>query len=330
MLNGGGRNNFSKVNNIGAGVGGTCITSVGKNLVISQQNQKCLPNSTALKDAVSIKSFKENQNFIKDRNKSPNAHLQKNYSVANNMVKHQMENNSSFEKMMLMENFKHYNKLAFKKGDSHLLSKHEIENNAYVGNVIQTKPDGKTQKIETSASGKEVLTPSRMYSENSHEIGTATNFTTLSKNSRCRPPSMRIKRSSSKKNREKKSKFFGSAEVTAEGKNKSLRLAHSNDSRDKSAQGLINVRKSEDFENKKMTQNQSTALNNGGHRTMYQNLSSKMEQNVVEIQEKIQYDKRFVECTTKARAYDLLPRPDTNYLKRILETEKDERYLVKI
>lgn len=58
MLNLGGRNN-NKPTNIGAGLGGTSITNVGKNLVINQHQTKLVPASQALKDTVSIKSFKE-------------------------------------------------------------------------------------------------------------------------------------------------------------------------------------------------------------------------------------------------------------------------------
>ena len=118
MMNIVGRNNMGKPSNVGAGVGGTCITSVGKNIVLNQQNQKSMLGSVALKDAVSIKSFKDNQNFVKDRTKSPNTKFQQNWNNSNCLSKQAFENNASFDKMVQMESFRHYNKIVIKKEDS--------------------------------------------------------------------------------------------------------------------------------------------------------------------------------------------------------------------
>ena len=53
-----GRNNIKPVQ-VGAGLGSTTITNVGKNLVLAQQTPNLAKNPNVLKDAVSIKSFKE-------------------------------------------------------------------------------------------------------------------------------------------------------------------------------------------------------------------------------------------------------------------------------
>ena len=106
---------------------------------------------------------------------------------------------------------------------------------------------------------------------------------------------MRIKRSSSKKKK-----------------------SHSNDSRDNKANKLRN---SDEFDRRK------TSIQNGntisGHYTRYQGLSTKTQHN--DNTEKLNWDKRFIECNTKARTYDLISKPDVSYLKKILETENDER-----
>lgn len=118
MMNIVGRNNLTKPSNIGAGVGGTCITNIGKNIVLNQQNQKSIVGSIALKDAVSIKSFKDNQNFVKDRTKSPNAKFQQNWNNSNCLSKQMLESNTSFDKMVQMESFRHYNKIVMKKDEN--------------------------------------------------------------------------------------------------------------------------------------------------------------------------------------------------------------------
>lgn len=76
LLNFDGRNAINKNSKVGMSIG---------NKVLNQNS--LLPNAALLKDAVSIKSFKE-----------------KNSSAVNN----------SFEKMMVMESFKQQNKIMFK------------------------------------------------------------------------------------------------------------------------------------------------------------------------------------------------------------------------
>lgn len=129
---------------------------------------------------------------------------------------------------------------------------------------------------------------------------------------------MRIRRSSSKKNKSDKPKFFSSAEADNE-KNKSLRIAHSNDSRDNHAYGLTNIKSSEHV-------NKAENLNAGkqsSHPTKYQNLSAKIE--TTQKDESTAWDKRFIDFTNKARCLELLPKPDASVLKKILDSEKDER-----
>ena len=53
--------NMSKPSNIGSGVGGTSITSIGKSIALNTQNQKCMPNSQGFKDAVTVKTLMDSQ-----------------------------------------------------------------------------------------------------------------------------------------------------------------------------------------------------------------------------------------------------------------------------
>lgn len=254
-----GRNNITKPTNVGAGLGGTSITNVGKNLVLTQSN---VSNSHALKDALSIKSFKE---------KNPS------------------NKNSSFEKMMLMDGFKQYNKIMFKPADAKISQKNN-ENDSQMSNVIKhTKPNGETQRILNSGVAKNMVTPGTLYKTNAVEINSDTNCSTMSKKANERPPSMRIKRSSSKKKK----------------------ISNSNDSREKSA-GVKILRKSDDFDQRKASA-QHTKTANGASHNKYQKLSSKVDK--PEAIDNSMWDRRFIEYTTKAKTYDLVPKPDVNYLK---------------
>lgn len=212
-----------------------------------------------------------------------------------------------------MENFKYYNQITFKNNEN--LAQHDKfgnENDAYMANVVQTRPNGQMQSLRGPENEKMISTPSMSYKQ-APDLVSATNCTTMSKqNGRCRPPSMRIKRSSSKKNKDKKAKFFGSADMPEDGKNRSLRLVNP------PSGNISDMRKSEDIDHKRTTQKPSyTAI---GDTIAHKNLLDKNE-----AQEKALWDKRFIEYSAKARNYDLIPRPEANYLKRILETEKDER-----
>jgi hypothetical protein len=130
---------------------------------------------------------------------------------------------------------------------------------------------------------------------------------------------MRIKRSSYKKNRDKKTKFFGISD-DSEDNHKSMRLTQSNDTRDKAkAMGL----KTEEFGGRKMSQTGQQPKN--GHHTKYQNLSAQMKTNLGEKTNKIMWDKRFIDLSSIDKPSDLIPLPSPAHLNKILESEKDER-----
>jgi hypothetical protein len=191
---------------------------------------------------------------------------------------------------MPIDGFKQYNKISFKplnvKPSYAKPSKRNNENDPQKSNVIQhTNPNGDTQRILNSGGRKALVTPGTLFKTNAKELTSDTNCSTNVKKSVERPPSMRIKRNSSKKSK----------------------LYHSNDSREKSA-CISNLRKSEEF---------------GTTHTKYQNLSSKLDKS--ENIDTTNWDKRFIEYSTKAKAYDLLPKPDAHHLKKILENETDER-----
>lgn len=89
----------------------------------------------------------------------------------------------------------------------------------------------KENKVNSSFDKSIAFTPSTN-NKQQREMTTNTNFTTITKNSAGNCPNMRIKRSSSKKNRSEKPQLISSADTDFEGKNKPLRMTHSNDSRD--------------------------------------------------------------------------------------------------
>lgn len=75
-------------------------------------------------------------------------------------------------------------------------------------------------------------------------------------------------------------------------------------------------------------QNQGTECKAGGnepHLARYHNLSSKIESTKQRDDEAYLWDKRFIEYNSKARIYELTPKPDLNYLKSLLDSQKDER-----
>ena len=168
------------------------------NIVLNQQNQKSILSSAALKDAVSIKSFKDNQNFVKDRTKSPSSKIQQNWSNANSLSKQVLENNTSFEKMVNMESFRHYNKIIIKKEDS---SRGDKENNSSFSNINNITVKENNNRISNSQDKHFAYTPSVQDRKVNKDLTTNTKFTTISKNSASNGPNMRIKRSSSKKNK---------------------------------------------------------------------------------------------------------------------------------
>jgi hypothetical protein len=179
-------------------------------------------------------------------------------------------------------------------------SKRNNENDPQMSNVIQhTNPNGDTQRILNSGGRKALVTPGTLFKTNAKELNSDTNCSTNVKKAAERPPSMRIKRSSSKKNK----------------------LYHSNDAREKSA-CISNLRKSEEFDHRKASIQNTKTLTGTTH-TKYQNLSSKLDKG--ENIDTTNWDKRFIEYSTKAKTYDLLPKPDAHHLKKILENETDER-----
>ena len=99
-------------------------------------------------------------------------------------------------------------------------------------------------KINNSMDKNFAWTPSVNDKQQAKDLTTNTNFTTISKNSAGNCPNMRIKRSSSKKNRSEKPQLISSADTELDGKNKPLRMTHSNDSRDKSIPGFSNLKES--------------------------------------------------------------------------------------
>lgn len=204
---------------------------------------------------------------------------------------------------MKSNEIRNYNKISFRQSMGN-------ENDAYVANVIQTRPNGQMQSININSDAKKISTPSMAYKQTA-EFTSATDCSTMAKDI-ANP--IRIKRSSSKKNRDKKSTFFGSADVNEDGKNRSLRL---NDSKDEK---LHDMRNTEDVNKKKATKQD---FNEVQTHSKYQHLSSKIDQS--KQYDSAMWDKRFVDFNSKARAFDLLPAPDANYLKKILDTEKDER-----
>lgn len=176
----------------------------------------------------------------------------------------------------------------------------ESENTPQSINLVwQTKSNGETNNFnDFMAKGKVI--PGTVYKLHKNELSAQTDYSTQMKKKE-RPPSTRIKRSSSKK--KSKLKF------------------HSNDSKNR-REGLDKLRNSEEFDHRK-TSVQCTIKMTGGHHTRYQGLSTKTDQG--EIYDKALWDKRFIEFSGRMMLIDIIPRPDINLLKRILETEKDER-----
>lgn len=127
---------------------------------------------------------------------------------------------------------------------------------------------------------------------------------------------MRIKRSSSKKNQGKNSRFFHSGEISTTAKNKS------SDSREKSGK-LSNIKSNEDFDKQQKIVNNAKSY--GVNQLQYQNHASKLEVGNGFIEVKPSWDKRFIDHSSKGITYELMPNPDINYMKQILENEKDER-----
>jgi len=247
MMNLAGRNNVTKPNNVGVGIGGTSIASIGKSLVLNNQNQNSIPNSLALKDAVIGKSVNDGQKNNGGLLKSPK-HLQFKHLNDPNAMRRPSESNTSFDKMILMESFRHYNKILIKNGDTANTIKHNNENNGYIGNISNPKVD-KIDLKNMSLENKIAYTPTQNEKDKTKNHNSNTDSTTMSKNSTVYPPNMRIKRSSSKKNRSNNPRFFGSAEIsTSVGKTKS------NDSREKSGVQLNTIKSNEDF-NKERSQN---------------------------------------------------------------------------
>lgn len=151
------------------------------------------------------------------------------------------------------------------------------------------------------AKGKVI--PGTVYKLHKNELSAQTDCSTQMKKKE-RPPSMRIKRSSSRK--------------------KGKGISHSNDSKDRSG-GLKKLRNSEEFDQRK-TSIQTQIKTIGDNYTRYQGLSTKQDQ--VDLYDKALWDKRFIELSGRVRQLDLIPKPDVNHLRRILETEKDERYYI--
>ena len=104
--------------------------------------------------------------------------------------------------MVLMDSFKHYNKILIKKENSTKNITANRENDGFVGNKIYSDVN-KSNPINTSVENTSNYTPSAKFKQRSNDINNSGNFTTLYKTSVNRPPSMRIKRSSSKKNKTK-------------------------------------------------------------------------------------------------------------------------------
>ena len=310
----------NKPMNVGANIGPNSIQGITK-------------KPYAMADVDSIKNFKEGQNFIgcfssstKEKSKSPTYQPQS--SVRNQYGKNKVDKMmSQQEKFMLNK-----------------ISNQQNENDCLAANVIQTKPNGHILKIKNLEAAQLMATPNIF--ECKKDMASNTNcttggkvergvLTTLNKNSRRQAtkdnlcgskntPNMRIRRSSSKKSRDKKKKHFGVTGETTTGKNKSLRLTHSNDSRDRGLP-IRNVRNTEEADQKKASRWGNQKTGSAQHHAKYKNLSSQIEISHKKEPEKPIWDKRFIESSNKSQNYDLIPTPDAAYLKRILENEKDDR-----
>lgn len=208
-----------KATNVGTVAGETCSSTVGKN-IINTQNQKSSFNPYALKDFENIKSFKDGQSFVKDRIKTPNSSSNPNWIYISNPTKIKVDKSSDFN------NMKNNNTLKVKE-KSLLINK---ENYSWVGNSNIYSILKENICKGNSLDKQSTWTPITIEKNNAELLTTKTKWTTLSKNSNGFIPNVRIKRSSSKKNR---TNFFCSVDDNIEDKKKSLRLTHSNNSRDK-------------------------------------------------------------------------------------------------
>lgn len=173
------------------------------------------------------------------------------------------------------------------------------ENDSQAMNIIRhTNPNGEMNNMNLFKNKNQVA-PGTMYKLHYNELSAQTDCSSNLKKER--PPSMRIKRSSSKKKSKK---------------------SHSNDARERSA-GMIKIRNSSEDVDRRKTNIQDPSNTICGNFPRYNNLSDKLE-NKYQF-DRSYWDKRFMEYTPKENIVDLIPKPDVNYLKKILETEKDER-----
>jgi hypothetical protein len=140
---------------IGANVGTTSIKNIGKTIVInqcSQYQQKPLKPGM-ITDGMSIKSFKENKNFLKEKVRSPSDQI----SFRNKSAKNHPKSSISYEQQNFSADL-NKNKINFLKADTPSF-KFGNENDPYSGNVVQTKPDGQMLRINNIEASKIIATP---------------------------------------------------------------------------------------------------------------------------------------------------------------------------
>ena len=298
---------MSKPSNIGSGVGGTSITSIGKSIALNTQNQKCMPNSQGFKDAVTVKTLMDSQVTQEKWFKSPKDHVLRlrNDPIS---IRRQSDTNTSYDKNKIINSFRQSGKLPIQNDSKERIIKSNFENNARVCNVKYSKLEHFDAR-NNSADAKNMFTPNHIPNKDP-----SNNTVAMTRTAGHRPPSMRIKRSSSKK--KKNSQFFGSAEVTTTAKNRST------DSRDKNNAKLNNIKSHDEFyKNSNMDPARTFNIN----QSKYLNNFNKQDLGAGYIEVKPTWDKRFIEHTSRGISFDLFINPDANYMKRILENEKDER-----
>lgn len=114
MLNLPGRNANVKPNNIGANLGSTSITSVGKSIALSTNQNKPLA-SFALKDAVTVKTLLDNQLNQTTFAKSPTEKQNKlNTSNRTKNRRPSNTNNTSFDKKQTIDSYRNSSKVVAK------------------------------------------------------------------------------------------------------------------------------------------------------------------------------------------------------------------------